>query len=294
VVKTILFFLIGSLLLATLYYSIFTLFFNSSKEERLERENSILKNEYMQSAQKMELLESVIQNIERKDREVYYKIFKSTPPNFLNEHINNFYSLLDTASNLSLIEYSSDKIRYSRFRSKKIGARINELGEELRESRKLDALPIAIPLRHFNTAQTGAGMGLKIHPFYKSKIEHMGIDLMAPLGTDVIATADGVVKEALRSNRGRGSRITIDHGNGYKTFYAHLGDILVKQGERVRRGAVIARVGNSGLSFAPHLHYEVHFKGKEVDPLFFFFSETDPNMMMEMMFISLNSGQSMD
>lgn len=294
VFKAILSFIGVLIVVAIALNLLFALLFNSPKEERLERENALLKSEYLQNLNKLEMLEDVIQNIEQKDREIYYKIFKSAPPQFINEHNSNFYSLLDTATNLSLIKYSSEKLRYSQIRAAKIRETIYQLGAELKEGKQFSTLPIALPLNNFTITQTGAGMGMKIHPFYKSKVEHLGIDLLAPLGTEVVAVADGVVKESLRSRRGRGNQITIKHGNNYETYYAHLGDILVRRGERVKRGEVIARVGSSGLSFAPHLHYEVRLDGHEVDPLYFFFSEIDPRKMLEMMFISLNSGQSMD
>ena len=123
---------------------------------------------------------------------------------------------------------------------------------------------------------------------------HNGIDLLAALGTEVIASANGVVTDISRSDRGRGKQIVIEHWGGYKTVYSQLGDILVRKSQQVKQGSVIARVGNSGLSFAPHLHYEVHLDGKPVEPVNFFFADLKPEQYREMLMIAINTGQSLD
>ena len=132
---------------------------------------------------------------------------------------------------------------------------------------------------------------------------HDGMDLVASVGTEVVATANGRVSLTRRSSRESGNSVEIDHGNGYKTVYSHLGDILVyshlgdilvRNGMVVERGETIARVGNSGMSFAPHLHYKVVLRGKEVDPLNYFFASLSMEQYKEMLLISSNTGQSLD
>ena len=86
----------------------------------------------------------------------------------------------------------------------------------------------------------------------------------------------------------------IDHGNGYKTSYGHLSEIRVKRGDKVKRGDIIALSGNSGLSFAPHLHYEVVFNGTRVDPVHYFFMELTPEEYKSIKQIALSSMQSFD
>jgi murein DD-endopeptidase MepM/ murein hydrolase activator NlpD len=123
---------------------------------------------------------------------------------------------------------------------------------------------------------------------------HNGIDLLASLGTEVIAVANGVVTDISRSDRGRGNQIVIEHWGGYKTVYSHLGDVMVRKSQQVKQGNVIARVGNSGLSFAPHLHFEVHLDGKPVEPVNYFFADLSPSEYREMLMIAINTGQSLD
>ena len=292
--KTVFKYIVFSVLLAILYYIIFALFFNTKEEERILRENAILNTEYRQSLEKLDLLDDVIADLKQKDREIYMKIFKSNPPNLLNEYNPKLYVQLDTSSDVTLVNYTSDRINFTRFLAQEQVKRIDMIYSALKINKTLSSIPAILPIRGMSASQTGAGMGQKIHPFYKTKSEHTGIDFLAGLGTEVLATAQGEIIEVLRSDRGRGNQIRIDHGGEYQTYYAHLGDILVRKGQQVSRGYVIARVGNSGLSFAPHLHYEVSLNGKIVDPVNYLFANLTPGSYREMLLTALNSGQSLD
>jgi len=101
------------------------------------------------------------------------------------------------------------------------------------------------------------------------------MDFTAPTGTPVRATGDGEVEET-HSTGAQGIRVVINHGFGYKTVYAHLEKFVVKKGQKVTRGDIIGTVGTSGMSTAPHLHYEVHKNGKPVNPINYFFNELSP------------------
>ncbi len=112
----------------------------------------------------------------------------------------------------------------------------------------------------------GSGFGYRVDPISKKSIRmHWGLDIGAPRGTNILATADGVVSY-IGWNGGYGHTLDIDHGFGFRTRYAHCQRILVKKGDFVKRGQVIAKVGNTGRSIAPHLHYEVHVSGVKVNP----------------------------
>jgi murein DD-endopeptidase MepM/ murein hydrolase activator NlpD len=128
------------------------------------------------------------------------------------------------------------------------------------------AIPSIVPVKDFSIRQSGASVGKKINPFYKTVAMHDGMDLLAASGTPVLAGADGTVVKAVRNGKREGSSVTIDHGNGYVTVYNHLGKIRVRKGQRVKQGEEIAEVGLTGMSFAPHLHYEVWYKGEVMDP----------------------------
>ena len=113
---------------------------------------------------------------------------------------------------------------------------------------------------------------------------------------DIHTTGDGTVKKTRKSRSGYGNEVLVDHGFGYKTRYAHLdvNGFNVKKGQKVKRGDVIAFVGSSGLSTAPHLHYEVHRNGKMIDPKDFYFNDLTAAEYDRMIEISMKSGQSFD
>ncbi len=112
----------------------------------------------------------------------------------------------------------------------------------------------------------GSGYGYRVDPIDKRTIKmHWGLDIGAPCGTKIFATADGVISQ-IGWHGGYGLTVDIDHGYGFKTRYGHCQRIYVKKGDFVKRGQVIATIGNTGRSIAPHLHYEVHVSGVRINP----------------------------
>lgn len=133
------------------------------------------------------------------------------------------------------------------------------------KSSLLASLPSIKPITGFITS----GFGMRVHPIRKQERFHTGTDFSAPVGTRVMATADGTVSFS-GFDGGYGKKVVIDHGYGYKTVYAHLSKAVVRHGQRVYRGDVIAFSGNTGLSTGPHLHYEVLKDNVKVNPTAFF------------------------
>ena len=113
-------------------------------------------------------------------------------------------------------------------------------------------------------------------------------------GEPVFASASGYVSDVIESRKGQGNVVEITHPGGYVTRYAHLSDIQVRKGARIRKGACVGYVGISGNSFAPHLHYEVIKDGEYLDPVNFLFASVTPDEYLNMMYMSVNTGQSMD
>ncbi len=124
-----------------------------------------------------------------------------------------------------------------------------------------NVLPAGWPLN----GRLMSGFGHRMDPFSGEGAMHTGIDISAPMGTGVKATADGIVMFA-NWNSGYGRCVIVDHGNGYQTLYGHLSQIGVIEGEEIRQGEVLGRVGASGHSTGPHLHYEVHIHSTPVNP----------------------------
>ncbi|MEI6847024.1 MAG: M23 family metallopeptidase [Chlorobiaceae bacterium] len=116
--------------------------------------------------------------------------------------------------------------------------------------------------------------GIRLHPIYNVPLFHSGIDFSVAEGSRVKSTGDGFVSFS-GYEKGYGQKVTINHGYGYETIYGHLLKVLVQQGERVKRGDIIALSGNTGVSTGPHLHYEVHKNNMVVNPTTYFFDETD-------------------
>ena len=113
-------------------------------------------------------------------------------------------------------------------------------------------------------------------PIYKVKKMHTGIDFAASIGTPIYATADGTVDQVSVKFSGYGKMVEIDHGFGYRTRYAHMHGFAVRSGQNVKRGDLIGYVGNTGMSTAPHLHYEVLINGGHVDPVHYFYNDLSP------------------
>jgi murein DD-endopeptidase MepM/ murein hydrolase activator NlpD len=134
----------------------------------------------------------------------------------------------------------------------------------------LSGLPLAVPVDHERAdTDVSSGFGYRRDPFNGQRAFHAGLDFSAPPGTPVYATADGIVIEVSNSP-GYGRTVIIEHPSGFMTLYAHMSTIRVKQGERVKRHAVIGGIGSTGRSTGPHLHYEVLSKSKAaINPKFF-------------------------
>jgi murein DD-endopeptidase MepM/ murein hydrolase activator NlpD len=138
----------------------------------------------------------------------------------------------------------------------------------IQQSILLQLLPNGEVLNHKGIS---AGFGTRDHPIYEKTEFHRGIDFRAPLKTPVFAPAAGIIEFAgMQDSAGYGSLVIIDHGFGFKTYYAHLDSaMVVKYGKFVKKGEHIANSGNTGLSTGPHLHYEIRFLGRPLNPMSF-------------------------
>jgi murein DD-endopeptidase MepM/ murein hydrolase activator NlpD len=128
-------------------------------------------------------------------------------------------------------------------------------------------IPELLPIEEGAYESISSKYGMRVHPILKERRFHHGIDFAAKLGTPVRATAEGEVIEVAFKKNTYGYMVRIQHADGVETLYAQLQDYIVEEGQPVREGAIIGHVGNSGMSTAPHLHYEIRINGKTVDPL---------------------------
>jgi murein DD-endopeptidase MepM/ murein hydrolase activator NlpD len=160
----------------------------------------------------------------------------------------------------------------------------------------LQGVPTLKPIEALDQLQLVSGFGIRINPFHKGKYKHPGMDFAAPRGTFIQATAPGKIKRVRVSSllAGYGNYITIDHGNGFSTLYAHLDDLFVRNGEKVSKGQIIGTVGSSGGSIAPHLHYEIHLNGEQVDPAVFMIEGLSSSEHSQLLSVNSQHNQSLD
>jgi len=149
----------------------------------------------------------------------------------------------------------------------------------LRKKEMLASIPAIQPIPNEDLTSTAGGYGMRIHPIHKIPKFHAGMDFTAKQGTPIYATGDGQVVFAEYGTNGYGMHVVVDHGFDYETLYAHLSELKVRRGQRVKRGDVIGLVGNTGLSAGPHLHYEVHKGGQAVDPANYYFNDLTPEVI---------------
>lgn len=172
-----------------------------------------------------------------------------------------------------IIELSKkiDKLKRKMYIESKSQDEIVQLAEK--KEKLYAAIPAIQPVSNKQLVALASGFGLRIHPIYKVRKMHTGIDFAAPIGTPIYATADGVIDVVNVQFSGYGKMVEVDHGFGYRTRYAHMHDFAVKKGQHVKRGELIGYVGDTGLSTAPHLHYEVLMNGTQINPVHYFFND---------------------
>ena len=154
-------------------------------------------------------------------------------------------------------------------------------------------IPAIQPVNEKNLRAMASGYGYRRDPIYGTTKFHEGMDFSAPVGTPVYATGDARVQSA-GWHSGYGNLIELDHGYHYLTRYAHLSEILVRPGQTVRRGDLIGRVGNTGKSTGPHLHYEVRLNGVAQNPVHYYYYDLTPQQYDEMIRQAENAGHVMD
>lgn len=279
--------------LAVVYYVVFSFVISTDSERALKRENQMYRQMYKDMADREVLLGEVLEGLKAKDDEIYHRLFNSDAPDLGSIYSGGLLSDVDSIPDGLIVGYSSAKLDTLDRITAKVEANFRVILKVLSDSSS-SLPPMTNPLDGFSYARTGASVGDRINPFYKVKAFHGGLDLISKQGEAVKAAADGVVKEVVHSTMGLGNVVSIEHADGYLTRYAHLENTRVVKGQKVTRGQVVGQVGMSGNSFAPHLHYEVMKDTLRMDPLNYLFASVSPDDYMGMLFMSVNTGQSMD
>ena len=281
-----------------IWFVVLALVVDMPAEHKLRHSTDDLRREYTEMEQYYGELSIVLDNVVKRDENVFRKLFESNPYNLAanndDERIALQEELIDM-DNDELLNILNQRMRKATTDERELTRSYEELKYALETSTlSVDCIPAIQPVNNRQLTLLAAGKKPLINPFHRAMREHHGVDYLIPEGTPVFATADGVVKSLSEKNTSHGKAITIDHGNGYETSYSHLLDIRVKKGQSVKRGDIIALSGNSGLSFAPHLHYEVIYNSMRVDPVHYFFLELNAEEYQRMIRIALSSMQSFD
>jgi len=241
----------------------------------LRSENEMLKSKLLTISSQYKLLNQQVDSLSRHDKEL--RLAADLEPISDEEKklgigggsFDNSLDFLNDESSfklkkaLSFVDEVARKIEFEK-------TQYDEIGNKLSENKKLfECIPAIKPC----TGTVGLhGFGMRLHPILGIRRMHDGIDIVTDRGTPVHASGDGKI-DFVGYKGGYGLCIEIDHGFGYRSVYAHLSKTLVKRGQKVKRGELIAKTGSSGLATGPHLHYEVHHNGVYENPSHFFFDD---------------------
>jgi murein DD-endopeptidase MepM/ murein hydrolase activator NlpD len=273
-------------------------YFPSANEKKLMNLNARLEEELKIAEQELETIHVTLQEIEKRDNEVYRSIFEADPiPDSARAKALAQEAQEQADSKLSdqeLNESIKKKIVTIKSRLAVQKSSFEDLIDMVKNKEVLLASTPAIqPVSNKNLNRLSSGFGYRIDPVYKTPKMHAGLDFAAPQGTPVYATANGTIKFAGNSGNGYGNHVIIKHGFSYETLYGHLYRIKVRGG-KIKRGEVIGWVGNSGKSTGPHLHYEVHKNGRPLDPIYFFYNDLSPEQFDRMLKLAAAGNQSLD
>jgi len=293
-------FLASSALMAVVLFLAIDFMVDSPKEKKLKRELDNMKLQYELVNNRIHQLDEVVAQLETRDDDIYRVIFEADP---IPEEVRNAgfgganrYKTLEGFQNSDLLVDTKKKLDVL---TKKLYVQSKSYDEVMELAKKkeemLASIPAIQPVSNKNLKRIASGYGYRIHPVYKTRKMHAGIDFSAPTGTPIFATGDGKVsKDKKVGGRGYGKYVIIDHGYGYQTLYGHMSEVSVRTGQNVKRGDIIGYVGSTGQSTAPHLHYEVIKNSKKINPINFFYNDLTPDEFEEMINLASQENQSFD
>ena len=272
---------------------------DSPREKQLKTELKANAKELERLQSDMKLANEVLDVIQGRDEDLYRAaLYAEEFPEELRTMGtggSDKYSYLSKMSNSELLIATSTQMD-------KLEKRLNAQSMSFREllllakdkEKLLACIPAIQPVRNSDLKRRISGFGYRLHPIYKTRHMHTGMDFTADKGTKVYATGDGTVELIENKRWGYGKSIVINHGFGYKTRYAHLSAFKVKGGQKIKRGELIGLIGSTGQSTGPHLHYEVVKNGTKVNPIGYYHNDLSPEQYEQLLEMSANSHKTMD
>ena len=274
--RRILFSFLGVFLIAFFGFIGFSQIIMSPSEREQKRELENLKFHYELIDKRLEESSDILSQLQERDNNIYRSYFEANP--IPEEQRKAGFGGVNRYKNLKGFENSDLIINLTKevdILSKQMVVQSKSLDEivDLAKEKKdmLASIPAILPIKK-GDFYVASGYKMRMHPILKINKFHKGMDFTAPKGTPVYASGNGKIYRAQRSST-FGNVIYIDHGYGYKTIYAHLSKMVVKRGEPIKRGDLIGYVGNTGLSVAAHLHYEVHKNDRALNPINFYYGD---------------------
>jgi len=279
-------------------FFIYLTFFGTPEEKRLKYENEKMQDQFKVLQMQTKHIKGVLADLQERDDNLYRAILQAEPiPEQVREGLfvgTNRYESFNNMRNSDLLIYSTQQVDQL---SKMVYTQSKSYDELMNLAKnnehRLLCIPAIQPILNKNMTSMASGYGRRIDPIYHVATFHEGMDFSAHIGTKVFATGEGSVNYA-GWRQGYGNTIQINHGYNYQTLYAHLSEIDVRIGEKVKRGDVIGKVGSTGKSTGPHLHYEVHYRGGPQNPSNYYYLDLSPKEYDQMIRISSNFGQTMD
>ncbi len=291
--RRLLIFLIVSISMTIFYYAIFALFFSTDTEKKLQKQLKAYKSELPKLENNKKMLEEALEQLQIRDNAIYEQIFHTPAPQVDPESSIDYLYGIGTIQDEDLVLYSQFRLKFMESSASRVEENFKYICQKLVDSSTIFP-PLTSPIKDLSFSQVGASIGEKINPVYKVPVTHNGLDLITPVGEPVYASADGKVLDIIRSKKGLGNIVSIKHEGGYVTRYAPLADIRVRKDANVKRGDLLGQIGLTTQSYAPHLHYEIIKDSVVVDPVNHLFVSVDPKEYINILIMSINTGQSMD
>ena len=274
-------------------------YIDSPKAILLEQQNADLKNDYVLVQQQLNQLQQKMDELLKRDNNVYRSIFESSPipdsARLKEIEMSKEVQLVNSLSSSELLKSITAQLNNLTLLVAYQQKSFSDIENMVKDKEKLlAAIPAIQPVSDKDLTRIASGFGMRIDPVYKVPKFHAGLDFTAPVGTPIYATADGVAIEAGFSPDGYGNRVVINHGYGYESLYGHMYRTKVRNGQKIKRGEVIGYVGSTGKSTGPHCHYEVHKGDQPVDPVYFFYNDLSPEQYDRLLKLAQTANQSFD
>lgn len=265
------------------------------KERRLKNENRDLKEQLLLMNSRLDEALEVMDDIADRDNNFYRVMMQTDRITDAQRYAGiDRINRLNSMSDNQLVASLQDKLNLLEREIVVESRSFDRLADLARKnSDRIACVPAIQPVSELNLKQMASGYGRRVDPVYGTVKFHEGMDFSCNVGTPVYATGNGTVVKAEWAS-GYGNLVEIDHGYGYVTRYAHLSELLVKPGQKVNRGDLIAKSGNTGKSTGPHVHYEVRLRGVAQNPVNYYFYDLTPEEYAEMITHAENAGHVMD